>query len=181
MITNFCIYFIYASENISKDNAKAEGVSTKMKKLLPLVLIVFAALFAANAAFGQTTNPGTQEKSLYQRLGGYDALAAVSDDFIGRLGKSKILGRFVVGLSDDSKKKLRQHFVDFLCNATGGPCLYLGRDMKTAHTGLGINEKDWAEGVKLLGETLDHFKVPAKEKGDVVGAVAALKKDIVEK
>jgi hemoglobin len=162
-----------------------------MKKLLPLMLAVFVLAVGAQASFGQkmarnmdgakSSAPAAAQKSLYERLGGYDAIAAVSDDFIGRLGKSKLLGRFVVGLSDDSKKKLRQHFVDFICSVTGGPCLYLGRDMKTAHTGLGINEKDWAEGVKLLGETLDHFKVPMQEKNEVVGAVASLKKDIVEK
>jgi len=123
----------------------------------------------------------TKEKSLYQRLGGFDALAAVSDDFITRLATDKLLGRFVVGLSDDSTKKLRQHFVEFLCNATGGPCVYMGRDMKTVHTGLGISEDDWKESVKLLVETLDKFKVPEKEKNEVLAAVSSLKKDIVEK
>jgi hemoglobin len=126
-------------------------------------------------------NKMSREKSLYQRLGGYDAIAAVSDDFIDRLGKGKLLGRFVVGLNDGSKKKLRQHLVDFLCNATGGPCLYLGQDMKTAHTGLGITEADWKEGVDALVATLEKFKVPEKEKGEVLGAVSSLKKDIVEK
>ncbi len=146
------------------------------------VLILAFLLMIAGAAFSQ---PGgsmaAKEKSLYQRLGGYDAIAAVSDDFIGRLATGKLLGRFVVGLSDDSKKKLRQHLVDFLCNATGGPCLYLGRDMKTAHTGLGITEADWKEGVDALVATLDKFKVPKKEKGEVLAAVSSLKKDIVEK
>ncbi|MBV9215375.1 MAG: group 1 truncated hemoglobin [Acidobacteria bacterium] len=143
------------------------------------ILIFVFVIAAVTAAFAQ---PGaTKEKSLYQRLGGYDAIAAVSDDFIGRLATGKLLGRFVVGLSDDSKKKLRQHLVDFLCNATGGPCLYLGRDMKTAHTGLGITEADWKEGVNALVATLDKFKVPDREKGEVLAAVGGLKKDIVEK
>jgi len=151
-----------------------------MKRLL---MIAALALFCGSAAFAQNTNETTEmkEKSLYQRLGGYDALAAVSDDFIGRLGASKRLGRFVVGLSDDSKKKLRQHFVEFLCNATGGSCVYMGRDMKTSHTGLGIAEEDWKESVKLLIETLEKFKVPEKEKEEVLAAVGSLKKDIVEK
>jgi hemoglobin len=151
-----------------------------MKRFLMTAAI---ALFGFSAAFAQTTNGTTEmkEKPLYQRLGGYDALAAVSDDFIGRLASSKLLGRFVVGLSDDSKKKLRQHFVEFLCNATGGSCVYMGRDMKTSHTGLGISEDDWKESVKLLVETLDKFKVPEREKGEVLAAVESLKKDIVEK
>ncbi|MEZ5427472.1 MAG: group 1 truncated hemoglobin [Pyrinomonadaceae bacterium] len=150
-----------------------------MKKLLFVLVLSFTALVGANTAFGQTAEK--QEKSLYQRLGGYDALAAVSDDFIMRLGKSKILGRFVVGLSNDSKMKLRQHFVEFLCNATGGSCVYTGRDMKTVHTGLGINEEDWEESVKLLNETLDKFKVPEKERTEVLAAVSSLKEQIVEK
>ncbi len=148
-----------------------------MKNLI-LVLIIFGAASVGAHAQGSTSSP---DKTLYQRLGGYDALAAVSDDFIGRLAASKQLGRFVVGLSDDSKKKLRQHLVDFLCNATGGPCLYLGRDMKTVHTGLGITESDWKAGVDALVGTLDKFKVPEKERGEVLAAVSGLKGDIVEK
>jgi len=151
-----------------------------MKRIL---LITAIALLCSISAFAQNTNNPTEtkEKTLYARLGGYDALAAVSDDFITRLAANKLLGRFVVGLSDDSKKKLRQHFDEFLCNATGGSCVYMGRDMKTSHTGLGITEEDWKESVKILVETLDKFKVPEKEKDEVLAAVGSLKKDIVEK
>jgi len=122
-----------------------------------------------------------QEKSLYQRLGGYDAIAAVVDDFIGRLVSDKRFEKFFSGFSTDSKKKIRQHLVDQLCAAAGGPCVYMGRDMKTTHTGLGITEDDWNAGVKHLGESLDKYKVPAKEKSDVLSVVGTLKKDIVEK
>lgn len=147
-----------------------------MKSFILSVII----LLGACAAYSQGDNR-PQQDSLYKRLGGYDAIAAVSDDFIDRLGNGKLLSRFVVGLSVDSKKKLRQHLVDFLCNATGGPCLYLGRDMKTVHTGLGITEADWKESVDALVATLDKFKVPAKEKSEVLAAVSSLKKDIVER
>jgi len=119
------------------------------------------------------------QDSLYKRLGGYDALAAVTDDFIGRLATDPKEGRFFVGLSSDSKTRLRQHLVDFLCIATGGPCKYTGRDMVTAHTGLGITEEDWTITVKHLGETLNKFNVPAKEQQDVVNAIAPLKSQIV--
>ena len=119
--------------------------------------------------------------SLYKRLGGYDALAAVTDDFLGRLAADPSLGRFFVGTSTDSLGKIRQHIVDFLCKATGGPCVYHGRDMKTTHAGLKITEKDWDTMVKHLNATLDKFKVPDKERGEVQGAVAGLKADIVEK
>src|SRR5438067_11424589 len=145
------------------------------------ILVLVFVLAGAAAAFAQPSSSMAKDRSLYQRLGGYDAIAAVSDEFIGGLATGKLLSRFVVGLSEDSKKRLRQHLVDFLCNATGGPCLYLGRDMKTVHTGLGITEADWQEGVNALVATLDKFKVPKKEKDEVLGAVGALKKDIVEK
>jgi hemoglobin len=122
-----------------------------------------------------------QDKSLYTRLGGYDALAAVTDDFLGRLATDKALGKFFIGLSSDSKTKVRQHVVDFLCKATGGPCAYTGRDMKLVHTGLMIDKKEWDASVKHLVATLDKFKVPEREKGDVLGAVGPLERDIVEK
>ena len=119
------------------------------------------------------------QDSLYKRLGGYDALAAVSDDFLGRLASDPKESRFFVGLSTDSKTRVRQHVVDFLCKATGGPCAYTGRDMTAAHTGLGITEEDWTITVKALGDTLNKFKVPAHEQQEVVTAIAALKGQIV--
>jgi len=127
-----------------------------------------------------STQSQTQaQDSLYKRLGGYDALAAVTDDFLGRLANDPKEGRFFVGLSTDSKVRVRQHVVDFLCVATGGPCKYTGRDMVTAHTGLGITEEDWSIMVKALGDTLNKFNVPAREQQDVVGALAPLKSQIV--
>lgn len=120
-------------------------------------------------------------KSLYQRLGGYDAIAAVTDDFIGRLATDKMLGRFFVGHSEDSLKKVRQLVVDQLCAAAGGPCIYLGRDMKTAHKGMGISEAEWNAAAAHLVATLDKFKVPEAEKSELLAAVSSFKKDIVEK
>lgn len=134
---------------------------------------------AAIVAVASVATAWAQQPSLYKRLGGYDALAAVTDDFIGRLATDPQLGRFFVGLSTDSKNRVRQHVVDFLCVATGGPCLYLGRDMKTAHTGLNISESDWNVSVKALVATLDKFKVPEKEQGEVLAAISGLKGDIV--
>lgn len=119
--------------------------------------------------------------SLYKRLGGYDALAAVTDDFIGRLVADKSLSRFFGGASTDSKKKIRQHVLDQLCQATGGPCIYIGRSMKTSHEGLAITEEDWKVATKLLGDTLDKFKVPKTEKDELFKIVSSLKPDIVEK
>lgn len=151
-----------------------------MKKLTTILYFALTALAAITPFCTAVPQAVAQQpQSLYHRLGGYDAIAAVTDDFVGRLSSDPQLKRFFTGLSVDSQKKLRQHVVDFLCNATGGPCLYLGRDMKTAHTGLGITEDDWAVTVKHLVATLDKFKVPEKEKSDVLGAISGLKGDIV--
>jgi hemoglobin len=122
-----------------------------------------------------------QQKSLYERVGGYDALAAVVDDFVGRLVADKQFEKFFAGHSIDSKKRIRQHILDQFCAATGGPCVYTGRDMKTTHAGLGITEADWNAAAKHLTESLDKFKVPEKEKNELLAFVTSLKKDIVEK
>src|SRR5688572_25662794 len=135
-----------------------------MKKVIALVCVSLFTLSLFADHHTETPKP----KSLYQRLGGYDALAAVTDDFLGRLATDKQLGRFFPGHSEDSVKKIRQHIVDQLCMATGGPCVYIGRDMKTAHKGLGVTEADWNQAVVLLTQTLDKFKVPAAEKSEVL-------------
>jgi len=135
--------------------------------------LVVCLLLGASSLFAQ-------QPSLYKRLGGYDAIAAVTDDFIGRLAADKSLARFFSGHSKDSLGRIRQLVVDQLCAATGGPCVYIGRDMKTAHQGMGITEADWNASVGHLVETLDKFKVPEKEKNEVLGAVSSFKKDIVE-
>jgi hemoglobin len=91
------------------------------------------------------------------------------------------LARFFGGVSADSQKKLRQHVVDQLCEATGGPCIYTGRTMKASLTGLGISESDWQLAVQQLIATLDKFKVPEKEKNELLTIASSLKQDIVEK
>jgi hemoglobin len=119
--------------------------------------------------------------SLYKRLGGYDAIAAVADDFIPKLVSDPQLSRLFVGFSKHSQDRIRQLFVDQLCMATGGPCIYLGRDTKTTHAGIGITESDWQVSVKLLVATLDKLKVPKKEQDELLALATSLKKDIVEK
>src|SRR5713226_2817190 len=109
-----------------------------------------------------------KEKSLYQRLGGYDAIAAVVDEFVARIVTDKALSRFFGGTSTDSQKRFRQHLVDQVCAVTGGPCIYVGRDMKTAHGGLGITEAEWQAGVNDLVGAIDKFKVPQKEKDELL-------------
>jgi len=122
-----------------------------------------------------------EKKSLYERVGGYNALALVVDDFIGRLVADERFNKFFVGHSTDSQKKIRQHILNQFCEATGGPCVYTGRDMKTSHAGLKISDADWDAAAKHLVESLDKYKVAKPEKDELLAFVTSLKKDIVEK
>jgi|SRR5688572_1110453 len=142
---------------------------------------IFGLVLSLLLTMSATASAASQEKSLYDRVGGYNALAAVVDDFIVRLVTDKQFEKFFIGQSNDSKKRIRQHILDQFCAATGGPCVYTGREMKTSHAGLGITNAEWDAAAKHLVASLDKFKVPEKEKGEILSFVTSLKKDIVEK
>lgn len=122
-----------------------------------------------------------QQKSqtLYQRLGGYDAIAAVVDDLVARMGADPQLARFSAGFSRDSRRRRRQLLLDQLCEASGGPCYYIGRDMKTAHQGLAITDAEWNAVVQHLAAALGKNHVGQKEKDELLAIVAGTKTDIV--
>ncbi|HEV8341865.1 MAG TPA: group 1 truncated hemoglobin [Candidatus Binatia bacterium] len=151
--------------------------------LFYLSLRLLVLLLISGCAWNASAQSPTPQSSatLYKRLGGYDAIAAVTDEFLARAASDKQLSRFLVGLSNDSKRRLRQLIVDQLCEATGGPCFYTGRSTKVAHAGLGITESDWQLTVKHLAAILDKFKVPEKEKNDFLALASSLRGDIVEK
>ena len=88
----------------------------------------------------------------------------MADDFIGRLVKDQQLAKYFAGHSSDSLQHIRQLVVDQLCEATGGPCVYIGRSMKVSHAGMGISDSDWDAAVNHLVDTLNKFHVPQKEK-----------------
>jgi hemoglobin len=148
-----------------------------LRTLLPSLALALslATLLSASA------QDGMMKKSLYERLGGYDAVAAVVDDFVGRLVADKQFERFFGGHSTDSKKRIRQHIVDQFCAGAGGPCIYTGRTMKDSHVGLNISEAEWDASAKHLVASLDKFKVPEAEKKELLAFVTSLKADIVEK
>jgi hemoglobin len=120
------------------------------------------------------------ERPLYYRLGGYDAIAAFTDDFLQRLLSDSQLAVYWKGKCRDSLKKDRQLIVDFLCAAFGGPVNYGGRDMKTSHEGLAISESDWNVFVQHAVATMNDLGVDDREKAEVLACVAGLKADIVE-
>ncbi len=116
-------------------------------------------------------------KSLYDRLGGKTAISAVVDEFVANVASdSRINGRFAT----TDIPKLKGHLVDQVCMATGGPCTYHGRDMRTTHAGMKISNRDFGALVEDLVKALDTFKVPGKEKAELLGILGPMKKDIVE-
>ena len=120
------------------------------------------------------------KKTLYERLGGYDAITAVANDLLPRLQGDSQLGRFWAHRGEDGVKREKQLLIDFLCECAGGPMYYRGRNMALCHRGMRISESDWNAFLGHAGATLGKFKVPDAEQREVVAFVQSLKKDIVE-
>src|SRR5216683_1117070 len=93
-----------------------------------------------------------EKKTLYERLGGYGAIAAVANDLLPRLQADPQLGRFWAHRGEDGVKREKQLLIDFLCASAGGPMYYRGRDMVLTHRGMRISESDW--NVFLGGDPL---------------------------
>lgn len=119
--------------------------------------------------------------SLYVRLGGYDAIAAATDELLARLIGDPQLRDYWKGASINNQRRARQLIVDFMSEAAGGPTYYTGRDMKTSHVGMHIDERDWEAFMRHAAATLDHFGVPGRERDDVLAFFASLKAEIVER
>lgn len=120
------------------------------------------------------------QASLYQRLGGYDAIAAAVADLMPRLRNDPKLWVYWKGKSLDSRRKGDQLLIDFLCAAFGGPVFYAGPDMKSSHEGLGITDEEWDITIAHIAATLDALGVAEREKTEVLQASNSLKWDIVE-
>ena len=122
----------------------------------------------------------SSNETLYSRLGGYDAISAVANDLLSRLMADPVLARFWQNRGDDGLEREKQLLIDFICSSAGGPVLYTGRDNKTSHKGMGVNEQDWAVFTAHLKDTLDKFELPDQERSDVLGFIESTKVDIVE-
>src|SRR3954466_10060170 len=116
--------------------------------------------------------------SLYKRLGGYDAIAAVADDLLARLTADDQLGGIWKNRGLDGVRREKQLLIDFLCASAGGPLYYTGRDMKISHRGMGIGESDWRAFLFHVEATLATFEVPAAERAEVLEFVGSTKPNI---
>jgi hemoglobin len=123
----------------------------------------------------------TAAPTLYQRLGGYDVIAAFTDQWLGRVLGDPLLAPYFRGMSNDTKGKARQLIVDFIAASTGGPTLYTGRDMKTLHEGLGISREEYDALLQHATTTLDAVGVGKREKDEVLRWMTSLEGDMVER
>ena len=149
-------------------------------RLQNLLLIGLTGLAFSASACGHKAKPDTtvaaSDKKLFDRLGGLDAIKAVVDDFAANVLADDLVNATFKGVDP---VHFKQMMVDQVCNATGGPCEYKGKDMKTAHTGMKITEAQFNAVVGDLVKSLDKFKVPAKEKGELLAALGGMKDQIV--
>jgi hemoglobin len=120
------------------------------------------------------------DKSLYERLGGYDALVAVADNLLPRLVGDAQLSRFWANRGEDGISREKQLLVDFLASNAGGPMYYTGRDMLLSHKGMAISAGDWDAFIGHLNATLDEFQVPEPERSQVLSFIDSTRADIID-
>ena len=144
------------------------------------VLCVLAVVVAVPIApCAQQAAP--KQKTLYERLGGYDMIAKIVDALLPKLGEDPVIRPVVDGLAENTRNRNRQFIVDQICNLTGGPCLYTGRTMEASHQGLNITDEMWMIQQKHLGEVLDEHKVRDPERAELIAVIETLRPGIVEK
>jgi len=114
---------------------------------------------------------------LYDRLGGLDAITAVVDSFVARCAADDRINR---KFARTDVPRLKKMLVDQVCEATGGPCIYSGRDMRETHDGMGVTAGEFDALVEDLGATLEEFSVPEAEQAELVGILGPFRGEIVE-
>jgi len=145
-----------------------------MSKLRYTLLLGLAAL--ASSALLQA-----KDTTLYQRLGGKPAITAVVDEFVARVAADSRINAFFAATAADPQRlaAFKGKLVEQICQASGGPCKYTGKDMKAAHAGMGIRDADFNALVEDLVGALDKFKVAAADKSTLLGVLGPMRGDIV--
>ncbi|GJL63338.1 MAG: hypothetical protein NPIRA04_19920 [Nitrospirales bacterium] len=144
------------------------------------IIVCLSAVCLLGGAF-QSVSFADQEKSLYDRLGGYDAISAVVDEFLERIWDDPVVGRYFIGMGTDTRNQLRQKNKNLLCFNTGGPCKKINRPLELTHEGLGITDKEFDIVANHIAATLKEFKVPQKEFDEVMTKVGGLRPYVVDK
>ncbi|WP_445633779.1 Globin [Nostoc sp. DSM 114161] len=177
---------------------KIRSLSTKAFWLtLVCIAVMVVSIFRLSPSLAySTTTPAAQPlaaemtiatnhggTSLYSRLGGYNAIAAVIDDTAKYVFNDPQIGKYFIGLSTNSKQRLRELLIDQFCQAAGGPCVYTGRTMKLSHSGIGggLTNSEFNAFYNDVALALEENKVRQSEKYEVLKFVESLRSQIVEK
>ncbi len=147
-------------------------------RIIGLVLMPVSLLLGLAPIYLSAEEVG-EDPSLYKRMGGYDVIAYSVDNFLERYDNDPELEQFLGGLNAAESARIRQHFVDYLCQQTGGPCLYLGRDMVKTHEGLAMTDAHYDRVMIHLDGAFTHVGVPASEKHEVLTMLEALRSETV--
>jgi hemoglobin len=141
----------------------------------------FRALFIGFIALGMGIIAQAKENTLYTRLGGKPAISAVVDEFVTRVAADPRINGFFAATAADPQRlaAFKSKLVDQICEASGGPCKYRGKDMKSAHAGMGIQDVHFNALVEDLVGALDKFKVAAADKNSLLSVLGPMKGDIV--
>jgi hemoglobin len=157
-------------------------MKTRAWPLALLLAVPFSLTLAGDQPPGSATATAAPQTSLYERLGGVYPISIVVDDFIERLLVNSTLNMNPAireARERVPKQGLKFHVTALVCQVTGGPCKYTGREMKPAHAHLDISEREWQEMLADFRTTLNKFSVPAPEQGELVAIVNSTKPDIV--
>jgi hemoglobin len=139
-------------------------------------LLLFVTMLALGACASMR---GQAEPSLYKRLGGREGIRGVVDDFVAALVADPRVNTRFKDLKPADVERVKTNISDQMCQVTGGPCSYLGKDMKTAHKGMRITEAEWNAGVEDLVKALDKRNVSQKDRNELLGLLTPMKNDIV--
>jgi hemoglobin len=156
-----------------------------MKKYIGVLMLVALAAVSLTATFAeaQEMSAHSMKKPLYERLGGKKAIIAVVDEFVNIVAADGRINKFFAKTASDPKvlASFKGKLVDQICQGTGGPCKYKGKDMKSAHMGMGVSSADFGALVEDLIAALNKFNVPEAEKNELLSVLGPMKGDIVEK
>jgi hemoglobin len=141
-----------------------------------LVVVVAAFVGLFGCATGQPPAPAP---SVYRQLGGRERISQIVDDFVANVVADNRINERFKALQPPQVAKLKSDLADQICEATGGPCSYLGRDMKTVHRGMKITEGEWNATVEALVKALDKNNVPVGAKNALLATLSPMKPDIV--
>ena len=150
-----------------------------MRRALGWGLLVVFVVLGLGACASTDSAPRSSMPSLYKRLGGREGIAIVVGDFTANMAADPRVNERFKGMKPAEVEKFKSTLADQICDATGGPCSYLGKDMKTTHAGMKITEGEWNATVENLVKALDKNNVTAGAKQELLGALGPMKKDIV--